>query len=148
MSGRFTRRMYDSCAFNQDTKQRTDPLQLIMDVTKYVHCGNICRPSAEYPPNAAALVDVESSLWGLDKLSSKCDSAKHPFCGPEGCLLTRDPRIAPHITPYACERGHIGEKAVITTNMKMPLNPGYRVPNPNTCNAQMNGYYVNYNVSK
>ena len=71
MAGRFTRRMYDNCAFAQDTKQSTDPLELILDVTKYVHCKNICRPDTEYPPNAALLVDVESSLWGIDKLSSK-----------------------------------------------------------------------------
>ena len=142
MAGRFTRRMYDNCAFAQDTKQSTDPLELILDVTKYVHCKNICRPDTEYPPNAARLVDVESSLWGIDKLSSKCDSAKHPFCGPNGCLLTKDPRVAPQITPYACERGHVGENAVIKTNMLPSRGPGYTVPNPNVCNAQKNGYYV------
>ena len=67
------------------------------------------------------------------------------FCGPNGCLLTNDSRVAPHITPYACERGHIGENAVITTNMQMPQHPGFRVPNPNICDKQGNGYYVNPN---
>lgn len=142
MSGNFTRRMYDSCAIQQNVKQSTDPLELMLDVTKYVHCNNICRPANEYPPNAALLVDVESSLWGIDKLSSKCDSAKHPFCGPNGCLLTNDSRVAPHITPYACERGHTGENAVVTTNMQMPRDPGYRLPNTNVCSGQGNGYYV------
>ena len=145
MSGRLTRKMYDGCATQQDTKQSTDPLELALDVTKYVHCNNICKPAGQYPPSSALLVDVESSLWGLDKLASDCDSAKHPFCGPNGCLLTNDPRIAPHITPYACERGHIGENAVITTNMQMPKHPGYRVPNVNICNGQGNGYYVDPN---
>ena len=145
MAGRFTRKMYDGCATQQDTKQSTDPLELILDVNKYVHCNNICKPAGQYPPNAALLVDVESSLWGIDKLASRCDSAKHPFCGPNGCLLTRDPRVAPHITPYACERGHIGEPAVITTNMQMPKHPGYSLPNPNICDRQGNGYYVNPN---
>ena len=145
MAGKFTRKIYDNCAYQQDTKQSTDPLELIMDVSKYVHCNNICKPSAQYPPNSALLVDVESSLWGIDKLSSKCDTAKHPFCGPNGCLLTKDPRVPPHITPYACERGQAGDKAVITTNMKMPQHPGYKVPNPNICNAQGNGYYVDHN---
>ncbi len=64
----------------------------------------------EYSPTSAQLVDVESSLWGIDKLSSDCDISRHPFCTPVGCLLTRDPRVAPHITPYACERGQIGDK--------------------------------------
>ena len=148
MSGRFTRKMYDSCAIQQDTRQSTDPLELILDVTKYVHCNNICKPAKEYPPNAALLADMESSLWGLDKLSSKCDSSKHPFCGPNGCLLTKDPRVAPHITPYACERGHVGENAVVTTNMQMPKHPGFRIPNVNICDNQGNGYYVDPNKAQ
>jgi hypothetical protein len=142
MAGRFTRSMNDGCALQQNTKQSTDPLELVLDVTKFVHCENICRPAKEYPPNAALLVDIESSLWGLDKLSSKCDQSRHPFCSSNGCLLTKDPRVAPHITPFACERGHVGENAVITTNMRMPTNPGFRLPNPNICNGQGNGYYV------
>ncbi|AGC01891.1 hypothetical protein H012_gp572 [Acanthamoeba polyphaga moumouvirus] len=145
MSGHFTRKMYDGCAAQQDLKQSTNPLELILDVNKYVHCDNICKPAREYPPNGALLVDVESSLWGIDKLASRCDSAKHPFCGPNGCLLTNDARVAPHTTPYACERGHVGENAVITTNMRMPKHPGYTLPNPNICANQNNGYYANPN---
>ncbi len=144
MSGHFTRKMYDGCAAQQDIKQSTNPLELIMDVNKYVHCDNICKPAREYPPNGALLVDVESSLWGIDKLASRCDSAKHPFCGPNGCLLTNDPRVRQHITPYACERGKAGDNAVITTNMRMPQHPGYTVPNTNICNTH-NGYYSNPN---
>lgn len=143
MSGRFTRKMYDNCALEQDTKQSTDHLELILDVTKYIHCNNICKPAAEYPPNPALLVDVESSLMGLDKIASKCDSAQYPFCASNGCLLTNDPRIPPHVTPYACERGHTGDNAVVTTNMKMPRHPGYQIPNVNICAGQKNGYYVN-----
>ncbi len=145
MSGRFTRKMYDGCSMQQNVKQSTDPLELVLDVNKYVHCNNICRPTAHFPPNAAQLVDVESSLMGIDKLASDCDSSKHPFCGPNGCLLTKDPRVAPHITPYACERGHLGDNAVVTTNMQMPLNSGYRVPNTNICGSQGNGYYSDQN---
>jgi hypothetical protein len=148
MSGRFTRKMYDGCALQQDMKQSTDPLELVLDVNKYVHCNNICKPTTQYTPNAAQLVDVESSLWGIDKLASKCDSSKHPFCGPNGCLLTKDPRIAPHSTPYACERGHIGDNAVVTTNMQMPKNSGFNVPNPNICQSHGNGYYSNQNQSQ
>lgn len=138
----FTRQMYDNCASAQNTKQSTGPLELILDINKFVNCNNICRPAKEYPPQSALLVDIESSMWGLDKLASQCDAAKHPFCGPSGCLLTSDPRVGPHITPYACSWGHIGDRAVITTNMRMPKNPGFTVPNPNICDAQGNGYYV------
>lgn len=135
MSGSFTRRMYDGCATQQDVKQSTDPLELVLDVNKYVNCNNLCQPTGQRIMNAASLVDVESSLWGLDKISSKCDGYKHPLCGPNGCLLTKDSRVPPHITPYACSRGHVGEKAVVTTNMQMPTNPGFKVPNTNICQS-------------
>lgn len=137
------RKMYDNCATQQTTKQSTDPLELLLDVNKYVNCNNICKPLAQRYPSSAQLVDVESSLWGIDKLASRCDSSKHPFCAKNGCLLTNDPRIAPHITPYACEWGHTGDNSVVTTNMKMPSHPGYTLPNPNICKDQTNGYYHN-----
>jgi hypothetical protein len=146
MAGKFTRKLYDQCALAQDTRQSTDPLELQMDITKYINCSNLCRPAGSAHPQGAQLVDVESSMWGLDKQASRCDAFKHPFCGPHGCLLTDDPRVPPHITPYACDWGHEGEPAVITTNMKMPSGPQYRVPNPNICNMQGNtpgnGYYA------
>ena len=140
MTGRFTRKMYDGCALEQNVKQSTNPLELILDVNKYVNCNNICKPNGRAPQNAAQLVDIESSLWGIDKTASHCDYTKHPFCGPRGCLLTKDPRIEPHITPYACERGYDGENAVITTNMKMPTHSGISIPNSNPCPNQTNNY--------
>lgn len=140
MAGQFTRLDYDNCAYKQDLRQSTDPMNLIMDVTKFVNCNNLCRVPQK--PVGQAKVDVESSLWGLDKVASKCDTSKHPLCGPSGCLLTNDPRLGPHITPYACERGQSGDRAVITTNMRMPTNPGFVPTNPRVCDAQGNGYYV------
>lgn len=150
MSGYFTRKMYDGCATQQNVKQSTNPLELILDVTKYVHSNNICKPASQYPPNSAQLVDVESSLWGIDKIASNCDTSKHPFCGPEGCLLTNDPRVPPHITPYACERGQEGDNAVITTNMKKLVHPGFTSQNANICNEQnrSNGNQRNPSVPK
>lgn len=138
----FTNKLYDQCAFAQQTKQSTDPLELTMDITKFINANNICKPTGERHPNAVQLVDIESSLWGLDKLASNCDTAKHPFCSDSGCILTADPRVAPHITPNSCSWSHIGQPGVIQTNMTMPTNPGYRLPNPNICNNQGNGYYV------
>lgn len=131
MSGRLTRQMYDGCAIQKDTKQSTEALELVLDVNKYVNFNNICKPEKQYPPNAVLLVDVESSLRGIDKFASRCDSTKHPFCGPNQCLVTKDSKIAPHITPYACERGYENDNAVIKTNMKMPQNSGYSEQNNN-----------------
>lgn len=141
MAGRFTRKIYDDCALKQDTKQSTDPLEFMLDITKHVHCNNLCRPLGQPPANPVLLVDIESSLMGLDKVASRCDSTKHPFCASNGCLLTNDRRIAPHATPYACDRGRMGDNAVITTNMKAPTHPGYSIPNVNICDNQHNGYY-------
>jgi len=146
MSGHFTRKIYDDCAMRQRIDQSTSPLELRMDVTKYVHQNNICRPSKEYLPGSALLVDIESSLMGLDKISSNCDIDKHPFCGPKGCLLASDPRIQPHITPYACERGRQGENAVVTTNMQIPSNVGYEMPQSSACGNQRNGFYSNNSI--
>ena len=141
MSGRFTRKMYDGCAFQQDVRQSTSPLDYQLDPTKYVNCNNLCQPK-QYPENSAQLVDVESSLWGLDKLSSKCDEAKHPFCAKNGCLLTKDPRVGPHMDPLACEWNHVGDRnpGVISTNMVMPRSNGIPRQNPNVCNAQRDIY--------
>ena len=58
MSGRFTRKMYDGCAFQQDVRQSTGSLDYQLDVTKYVNCNNLCQ-TKPYPPNSALLVDVE-----------------------------------------------------------------------------------------
>ena len=136
MSGHFTRKMYDGCAFNQDLKQSTDPLSLIMDVNKYVNCNNACKSPEQRLDSAASLVDVESSLWGIDKTSSRCDTSKHPFCGQNGCLLTNDSRLN-NSTPFLCERGRLGDNtAVVTTNMQMPTNPGFNLPNSQICGAR------------
>lgn len=135
MAGKFTRKNYDECALVQQTNQSTAPLELIMDVNKFVNPNNICKPYGDRPMNAAQLVDIESSMMGLDKMASRCDSMKHPFCGENGCLLPSDPRIAPHINPLACSWGRAGDTAVINTNMRMPANPGYNLPNTNNFNG-------------
>lgn len=139
MAGEFTRRSYDPCALSQETKQSTGPLELVMDLTKYVNCNNLSNQPNVKPMTIGNLVDVESSMWGLDRPSSLCNSKQYPFCASSGCLLTSDPRIPTHITPYASDRGHRGDKAVITTNMVMPTNPGYTLPSTNICGK--NGYY-------
>lgn len=134
MAGKFTRRMYDNCAAEQTLLQSTGPLDLIMDVNKYVNCNNECsRNSSQFHIDPSIMVDIESSLRGIDKLASDCDSSKHPFCSANGCLLTNDNRLPPYSPPYLCDRGKEGDNAVVTSNMKMPQHPGYTLPNPNIC---------------
>ncbi len=141
MSGIFTRNMYDNCAFQQDVKQSTGPLGLTMDINKYINCENLCKSPNEYSKDQVSRVDAESSLRGMDKLASKCNISKHPFCTSNGCLLTNDVRIPPNITPYIHERGYPGEDAIVISNMKRPTNPGYTLPNTNVC--QNSNYSIN-----
>lgn len=115
MAGKFTRKMYDDCALDQDIKINNDSLELLMDVTKYVHTKNICGRTSNFANSS--LIDMESSLLGLDKLASNCNIAKYPHCSALGCMVTNNHE---YNNPYACERGHTGDNAIITTNMKMP----------------------------
>jgi hypothetical protein len=147
MSGNFTRRKYDTCANVQYTKSSTDPMNFNLDPVKYINCNNICQPLGIPNGNKSyyAPVDVESSLWGIDRRSSDCNSFKYPFCADKGCLITQNPLIAPHITPFACERGRYDEKnkAVIKTNMRPYQDSGIRVPNSRCSVKNTNGYYIN-----
>lgn len=128
MSGKFTRRMYDDCAYSTNIKRNTDSLDLIMDTTKYVNYKNKCRLTDNRSQNPLSLVDVESSLWGIDRLSSDCDKFKQPFCKKIGCITTYDQRAPPNAQPVLCDRGGYGSGAVVVTNMKMPTNSGLNFP--------------------
>ena len=143
MAGRFTRGTYDLCSINQSTQQSIEPVDFVMDPTKYVNNGNLCNPSLNFMHHAQTLTDIESSLQGRDKSLSRCDSFKYPLCGNKGCLLTTDPRIPQHSTPYACERGKQGDtNTVVNTNRVMPTHPGYVMPNQNVCSANRSNYFL------
>lgn len=127
MSGNLTRQMYDACAQEQYSKQSTDQLEFNLDINKYVNQNKLCTPDTNaVSQNTLALVDIESALKGIDKMASKCDADMYPLCGSNGCLLNNDKRIAPTINPRACERGGIGQQAVITNNIPRPQSNGLR----------------------
>lgn len=142
MSGRSTRRIYDECAYQQEVKLSTGQNNSVMDINRYVNSRNMCRPDGVFRRDGYANVDLESSLWGLDKIASDCDKTKHPFCSTNGCIVTRDPRINPYKNPVACERGKIGENSVVTTNMRLPSHNGLERIDVQMCDRQGNGYYV------
>lgn len=136
MSGAFTRKMYDDCARDQDTKQSTDPLALVLDLNKYVNCNDTYdRSPKRHSHQVADMVDIESSLRGMDKIHSKCDEHKHPYCGPHGCLLRKRSNTAHRTNPHIYSRGKPGQRSVITTNMRMPTHPGYYLPSEDICNC-------------
>lgn len=107
MAGQFTRTKYDICSSEQDTKRRTDPLELIFDISKYVNSG-LCSTDLKIDD----IIDIDSNLKGIDKIASKCNTKQ---CSFNGCI---NPNRGLYTTPYACERGREGEAAVITTNLK------------------------------
>jgi hypothetical protein len=134
MAGNLTRRSYDNCAFQQSSKQLTDPLVLTMDINKYINCNSMFDRSGipVQTLNAQQIADVESALWGLDKSYTKCDGDKYPFCSASGCLLTNDQRVQFN-PPYVLERGKTGDNAVVTTNMRLPSTNGLTNPPSNVC---------------
>jgi hypothetical protein len=146
MSGYSTRLRYDKCSYDQFLKQETDPLSLVTDIDKYVNKNFACRSGSDAPQrNTASIVDIESSLRGIDKVSSDCDQYKHPFCGPRGCLLTKDPRVAPHVTPWIYERGDVDDTSSVTkTNIRKPTGTVFKQTINKVCDGQSNGYYNNY----
>ena len=147
MSGRFTRRMYDDCATDQDTKQSTGQLNMILDLTKFVNCNRSCNPDNKFVQNIQNpfdLVDVESSLMGIDRPASNCDIEKYPYCASKGCILTGDSRVPQHTNPYVCERGYDGDNTLVQSNMKMPQYE-YKFPTDNVCQNYGSGYILNLN---
>lgn len=145
MSGEFTRKLYDDCALNQNTRDSTAPLGYQMYAGKFTGYNDIC-PSQLNSDNLA-LVDVESSMLGLDRIASNCNEAQYPLCNKTtGCLLTNDPRTQGNVNPLACSWGRPGERAVINTNMKMPTNTGISSIPTDPSTNKTNGYYVRSNA--
>jgi hypothetical protein len=82
----FSRIHYDSCTYAESLNDNASQLDYTMDPTKYVNCGP-CRFEAgpiggnevtQAP--AASIVDIESSLKGIDRPSTRCAAYKfqHP----------------------------------------------------------------------
>ncbi len=141
----FTKKKYDECYTNQEINQKTAHLPLVMDLNKYVNCNNLCKQPNTQFPQYNQLIDIESSLMGLDRPSSNCNNNQYPLCASNGCLLTNDNRIPQFTTPYVCERGRDGEKAVVTTNMKLPTNSGINNINTNPCGEGRSTYQSSLN---
>ena len=135
MASSSTRLEYDNCAYKQELRQSTDPMRYQLYSGKYVNCGNICRADKNFPANGIALVDVESELKGINRINSRCNESKHPYYDSEHIIRTNDPRLPPHITPYACERD------IVPNNIPKMTHPGFGPMNPNVCDGS---YPVNY----
>ena len=143
MSGHFTRRMYDPCFTDQETKQSTKHLEFIIDVNKFVNNKNACdQTNGNY--DSSRLVELDSSLRGLDRVYNKCNSSMYPMCSPNGCMMANDSKIPPYNSPYLAERGYGNENEVVSNNIPRPTSNGIPNINTNLCRniVDTNGNYI------
>ena len=138
MSGQFTGLTYDKCAYTQELKQSTQPLEWELDLNRYVNVNNFAgyHSGGFYPYNALDQVDIDSSLKGLDTISSNCSGDQQPFCYDKGCINTFDPRYASVWSPPdAYQWKHSNDPnnpGVVSTNMNPPSSNGIPYYNDGT----------------
>ena len=78
----FNRTRYDNCGYAEDLSQSTSSLYYLLDPVKYTNC-NKCFMTGQIVGGPAVshtnqnLVDLESRLWNIDRVYSKC--SKHQF---------------------------------------------------------------------
>lgn len=104
MDSRLTGLRYDPCAAQQHHQQQTAPFEHMMDISKFVHPNRLHSGPESRPLGQLDIVDVESSLMGLDRVQSRCEGGRYPLCSENGCLINRDGRIPTNDTPYVFDR--------------------------------------------
>jgi hypothetical protein len=104
MTSRFTGLRYDQCAAQQHSQQQQAPIEYMMDIDKFVHPKRPQTGPDARPLGQLDIVDVESSLMGLDRVKTRCEGGRYPLCNQNGCLINRDSRIPQNDTPYILER--------------------------------------------
>ena len=81
---------YDTCAYKANLAGNVSQLSYVLDTVKNENCGK-CRPelgiigSTNVSHVSGNLVDLESTLFGIDREASKCASLKY---------LPRDDNVA------------------------------------------------------
>ncbi len=68
---------------HQTTKTKYRSIGISTRCNKYVNAKNFCKPIEQQQSTIQLIVLMLNQVYGeLDKTASNCDSAKHPFCGP------------------------------------------------------------------
>lgn len=140
MAGEFSRLTYDDCSNNQDLQQST---KIFTDYVfnlyqyentlksnavstcdgKYAHIEcNACDVnkdsiSATLEHSLIQRLKDESSLLGIDRLNTKCDSNKYQPCYKQKCTMEKDCSYRPIVQPLLCDR------IIVPTNMKEYQSP-------------------------
>jgi hypothetical protein len=132
-----TKLMYDDCAHRQKTVDSTSLVNYHFFKGKFENCTscNVQRLELNEPTREGTipLVDIESELDGRTRPHTKCDQFKfHPKCDRPGfCINKDDPRVHVNNEPSVCFNPKLA-----WNNIKKPNDVGYRLPNPNACDAK------------
>ena len=141
MSGYNSRFLYDQCTFDQNLISSTKPGKYDLLVDKYENenmtiknspCKNSkinCKPcntndkaTIEAKWNSIGVrTDIESDLWAINRLNTRCANLKYFPCGP-GCNTKYCEKKCPNhvvVNTIICDR-HI-----VPTNNKMPTSTGF-----------------------
>lgn len=125
--GSFNRLRYDTCTYNQDLTQSTDPLNYQMTRYKFENCSACTYEGKYYAP--FDLVDFESELRNITRPGTQCDSLKYsPTCEKsESCVSTFEKSNPVVLLKDVCP--------VVCNNIKRSLNTGTNVRQKDYCKA-------------
>jgi hypothetical protein len=109
----FNRLNYDNCAYAKTLQESTSPLEYNLFMGKYENKKQC--PEGKFTNNLpfGPKTDVESELWGITRLQSRCEEKKYDPANPGAQADFTPARVCDtiyYITP---------------TNMKMPTSNGF-----------------------
>ena len=125
MAGKWNRRSSDNCSYQQEVIESTAPIDYMLYSGAHRNCGLCCSKNDccsekslknEQTKTHGSRVDIESNLFNINRLSSKCNDLKHAPVGPTdtNCL---------HRNEQPCYNWSNGLQKINTT--------GYQLPNSN-----------------
>ena len=125
-TGSSNRLMYDSCAYEKQLYESTQPLNYNLFFGKFENC-NKCRYKRFYTRQSPEIVAVETELKNYTRPLSHCDRFKYsPLCKRSGlCISTFDRQVPIVLAPEICP--------IVHNNIPKTLDPGYRLPSANIC---------------
>jgi hypothetical protein len=127
-TGSSNRLIYDKCAYDKNLSESVAPLNYRMYSGAHENC-NKCVHDKIYRP--FDLVDQESELKNITRLSTKCPEFKYnPNCKKQKgckkhCHTTFDNNNPIVLAPEVCP--------IVFNNIEKPTDVGYTMPNQDIC---------------
>ena len=72
----FNRLDYDKCAYAKSLEESTTPLEYWLFLGKYENCTQCPKGCCTNNLDLSVRTEVESELWNIDRVSTKCPSKK------------------------------------------------------------------------